>query len=126
VNQKVDAILLLGFAAMAILLALALGGCSLRQPYARTYRAVSTDPALAAWCQSLNRRVIGFTATSVGLGAAGGATGLSSIFTGSTNRYATAGTSVGLAILAPIFAYLSNVESQAYTRSCTAETTSVP
>ena len=122
-----DVILVLVSVAVAVAL-VALGGCSLRGQSLPTKTAVSVayDPALEAQCRKLDRTVMGFTATSIGLGVAGGANGLASIFTTSTDRTATAATGVGVAILSAVFTYLSNAEAQVYTRMCTAGITGAP
>lgn len=123
------AVLLLALAPLlAMLLIVALAGCSLRGRNlpARTAVSVAYDPALEAQCAKMNRRVMGFTATAIGLGVAGAATGLPSLFTSNTSRYATAGTSIGVAIASAVFTYLSNAEAAAYAKTCTAGTTGAP
>lgn len=103
-------------------------GCSIRATNlkARTSFTVAKDPELEAYCARLNRRYIGFTATAVGLGAAGAATGIPAMLTSDTPRWATGATAAVTSIGAAIFTTLSNLEASTYTRDCTVGTTGAP
>lgn len=78
----------------------------------------ATLAADQAECDKLDNEVTGFTAATVVIGVLGGGSGLTSVFTDSTPRYATAGTSVGLAAFSALFAYLSTSFAQKYARRC--------
>jgi hypothetical protein len=71
-----------------------------------------------AACDALDNKVIGFTATAVTLGVLGGGSGLTSIFTENTPRYAIGGVGVGLAALTALFSYLSTQFASKYARQC--------
>lgn len=70
-------------------------------------------------CDRLDNRVLGWTATSIVLGVAGGGSGVTAMFTESTPRYVTGGIGVGMAALTALSAYMSTQYAQRYARRCT-------
>lgn len=77
--------------------------------------AVAADQAE---CDALDNKVTGFTATTVVLSILSGGSGVTSIFTDQTPRYATGGVAVGLAASSALFTYLSTQFAQRYSRRC--------
>ncbi len=77
--------------------------------------AVAADQAE---CDALDNKVTGFTATTVVLAILSGGSGLTSVFTDNTPRYAIGGVGVGLAAGSGLFTYLSTQFAQRYSRRC--------
>lgn len=87
--------------------------------------AQSLDAVLKAQqdeCDSLDGKVLGWTATAVVAGVLGGGGGVTSLFTESTPRYAVGGVGVGLAAVTALASYLSTQYSARYSHRCTVNT----
>jgi hypothetical protein len=106
---------------IALLICLALGGCSLSLLPSRARQGARLAPVRLddTTCSHIDNAVIGWTATATAMGALGGAGGVSNLFTADTSRYIVGGVSVGVSTFGAIAAYLSTAYAQKYVRSCT-------
>lgn len=75
-----------------------------------------------AECDSLDNKVLGWTATTIVAGVLGGGGGVTSILTNDTPRYVVGGLGVGLAAVSALSAYLSTQYSSRYSHRCTVNT----
>ena len=110
-----------------VVLALALGGCSLRghNLSTRTAASIAPDPALEARCAKFDNAQIGITVGIAIDGVLGGSSGLAALFS-SPSRYVTAGIALGTAVVAAGLGAGENAVSARYTRQCTASATGAP
>lgn len=75
-----------------------------------------------AECDSLDNKVLGWTATVVVAGVLSGGSGVTSLFTEQVPRYVVGGVGVVLAAVSALSAYLSTQFAQRYARRCTVNT----
>lgn len=73
-------------------------------------------------CDSLDNKVLGWTATTIVAGVLGGSGGVTSLLTDSTPRWVTGGIGVGLSALSALSAYLATQYSARYSHRCTVNT----
>jgi Zn-dependent alcohol dehydrogenase len=73
-------------------------------------------------CDSLDNKVMGWTATTIVAGVLGGAGGVTSLLTDNTPRTVTGSVGVGLAAISALSAYLSTQYAQRYSHRCTVNT----
>ena len=108
-----------------LLLFLLLAGCHLQPRVRPGLMAPRFQPPPATWeeCTSIDKRVVGWTATGVVLGVLGGSSGVTTaFFDESTPRYITGTISVVFGATAALAGYLSSVNSKKYTDRCVENT----